>query len=143
MTMKIRGRFNDSKQAQIDQLTAYVQMMGLDGKDLMAIGGKMRREQRNAQIEQNHRMIQSMELHAVRGYALCPDKFKLKTALGDYNFTRRYDYVWRVYSVRTRQTRNHHSDRWQHTLGKRTSYDKLQQNVVLMDVITGALKLDF
>jgi hypothetical protein len=34
-------RFPADKQEQVRQLVAYAQLMGLDGKDLVSIGGKL------------------------------------------------------------------------------------------------------
>jgi len=57
-------RFSDSKQEQIRQFVAYAQLMGLSGKDLVSIGGKLTRiDERN---DRKHR------LSVVKSYAIKP-----------------------------------------------------------------------
>ena len=46
-------RFSADKQEQIRQLVAYTQLMGLTGKDLVSIGGKLDRIQRRKELESN------------------------------------------------------------------------------------------
>jgi hypothetical protein len=46
-------RFSADKQEQIRQLVAYTALMGLTGKDLVSIGGKLDRIQRRKELEAN------------------------------------------------------------------------------------------
>lgn len=57
-------RFSDSKQEQIRQFVAYAQLMGLTGKDLVSIGGKLSR------IEDRDDRIRRLEI--VKSYDIKP-----------------------------------------------------------------------
>lgn len=53
-------RFPKEKQDQIRQLVAYVTLMGLDGKDLVSIGGKLDRLKAKNEIMRNRAVIDNM-----------------------------------------------------------------------------------
>lgn len=46
-------RFSDEKQEQVRQLVAYITLMGLTGKDLVSIGGKLDRIEKRKQEARN------------------------------------------------------------------------------------------
>lgn len=54
------SRFPKEKQEQIRQLVAYTMLMGLDGKDLVSIGGKLDRLKTKSEIVRNRAIIENM-----------------------------------------------------------------------------------
>lgn len=53
-------RFPKEKQDQIRQLVAYTTLMGLDGKDLISIGGKLDRLKIKNEVARNRAIIENM-----------------------------------------------------------------------------------
>lgn len=53
-------RFPKEKQDQIRQLVSYVTLMGLDGKDLVSIGGKLDRLKVKNEIMRNRAVVDNM-----------------------------------------------------------------------------------
>jgi hypothetical protein len=143
MSFKL-SRFPAEKQDQIEQLIAYAQLLGLSGKDLVAIGGKMDREQAK------RLKIANMEI--VRGFECLPigkdskhdldTRFKLKTIDGAYNFVNDSWQRWIVTSVKTKVQRNHYSNTDMYDLPK-TRWRTQQRYAMLLDIAEGRFKLDF
>lgn len=138
------NRFSKDKQEQLEQFVAYAQLMGLSGRDLVAIGGKIDREQAK------QRKIANMEI--VRGFECLPigadDKyqldirFKLKTVAGAYNFDDDGWNRWEVTSLKTKVQRVHHVDTYDYDLPK-TNYRTRSRYAMLLDIAAGKFKLDF
>jgi len=83
-------RFPADKQEQVRQLVAYAQLMGLNGKDLVSIGGKLDRLKASAEWKRNKELIDStfMFLNVGRDkgeYAL-NNRWRIKTSTGSYTF---------------------------------------------------------
>jgi hypothetical protein len=53
-------RFPQEKQEQVRALVNYATLMGLDGKDLVSIGGKLDRIKAKQEIERNREIVRSM-----------------------------------------------------------------------------------
>lgn len=51
-------RFSPEKQDQIRQLIAYITLLGLTGKDLISIGGRLERLTRSREVRQNRTLAQ-------------------------------------------------------------------------------------
>lgn len=51
-------RFSPEKQDQIRQLIAYTTLLGLTGKDLISIGGRLERLTRSREVRQNRTLAQ-------------------------------------------------------------------------------------
>ena len=104
-------RFPADKQDQVRGLVEYATLMGLSGKDLISIGGKLDRLKAAAERNRNMDLIKSLTIYpigidskqtGVRLQQALNDRFKIKTANGDYNFV--YDYnSWHITSLKTRQ----------------------------------------
>ena len=52
-------RFPEEKQEQVKQLVAYARLMGLDGKDLVSIGGKLDRTRTAEEWRRNKQLVES------------------------------------------------------------------------------------
>jgi hypothetical protein len=58
-------RFPSEKQEQVRALVNYATLMGLNGKDLVSIGGKLDRIQLRREITSNREIVESMDLNTV------------------------------------------------------------------------------
>ena len=58
-------RFPADKQEQVRALVNYATLMGLDGKDLVSIGGKLDRIKVRREIEANRAIIESMDIQTI------------------------------------------------------------------------------
>lgn len=141
MSFKIRGRFSDDKQDQIEQLISYATMLGLTGTDLVAIGGKMDREKKKANAKMNLELIKSVEIFRIGQDIDTEKRFKIKTPSGSYNFENNGWDTWKITSLATKTsifyTTTNNIDL------PTSSWQRLHHQRLLYDVATGAVKLNF
>lgn len=144
MSFKL-SRFSDARQDQVEQLISYAELLGLSGRDLVAIGGKMDREQ--ARIKK----IANMEI--VRGFECLPIgrdtlndysiRFKLKTVHGAYNFENIDGWnMWEAVSLKTKVQKQHYVDMYEYDLPK-THYRARSRYALLLDIAGGRFALNF
>lgn len=141
-------RFPDDKQEQVRALVNYATLMGLSGKDLVSIGGKLDRIKTTRELKQH--------LAVVQGYVISPigkdanqsklgqvdalsRRFKLETAAGAYYFERDYS-SWKISNPRTKKSIRYDAAYYE---WGRIPYDLHERYNVLMDYHTGLLKLNF
>lgn len=146
MSFKL-NRFSDARQDQVDQLIAYAELLGLSGRDLVSIGGKMDREKIKV------KKVSNMEI--IKGFDCLPigrdektdfklgTRFKLKTIDGAYNFEciDRWD-TWEIVSLKTKGRRIHKIDFWEYELPK-TGYQNKSRYSMLLDIALGKFPLNF
>lgn len=146
MTFKIKGRFSDAKQDQIEQLVSYATMLGLNGSDLVAIGGKMNREAANINKKANMDIISGFVCLPIGkdGSDKINDRFKLKTPSGAYNFTNGswYD-QWDIHSLKTGVTHGWTIDAYEYDLSRSYSYKEKSRFSLLLDISKGKINLNF
>jgi hypothetical protein len=140
-------RFPADKQEQVRQLVAYAQLMGLDGKDLVSIGGKLDRIKAAAEYRCNKSLVEtSFTFLAVgadknRGEYYLNNRWRIKTAGGSYTFQAQGWDVYRVKSNRTGAVRDHRVTA-DYSLGT-GDYYKRRRYAVMLDVAHGILPLNF
>lgn len=138
-------RFSEDRQDLIEQFVEYAQLMGLSGRDLVAIGGKIDREQAK------QRKLANMEI--INGFKCLPigrdshyqidERFKLKTSAGDYNFENDNWNAWIIISMKTKVRQRWHIDHFEYTLPKTNYYQQRSRYALLLDIAAGKLKLNF
>lgn len=145
--MKFLRRFPEDKHDQIVQVMNYLQMCGLSGKDIVSIGGWMDRSVRSNLWRANKERIQQY----IKDGVIVPigrdrtddmrNRFKYKSANGDYNFDLDYASRWTVTSMRTkaRMTVIPHSYEWPAHIHwhQREFYD------IIMSIADGRFSLNF
>lgn len=138
-------RFPENKQEQVRQLVAYAQLMGLDGKDLVSIGGKLDRIKASAECKRNRSLVEtSFEFLYVgrdSGEYTLNNRWRIKTAGGSYTFEARGWDVYRVKSNRTGAVIEHRVTA-DYSLGT-GDYYKRRRYAVMLDVCNGLLPLNF
>jgi hypothetical protein len=139
-------RFPANKQEQVRGLVAYARLMGLDGKDLVSIGGKLARmavtERRKANLE----IIKNMKCAPIGkdrdSESMLDERFKLKTDHGSYNFENGYR-GWTVTSLSTKVQVTHKiNDAYEHEMG-RVHWQRRHRYAMLLDIATGVFPLNF
>lgn len=138
-------RFPAEKQEQVRQLVAYAQLMGLDGKDLVSIGGKLDRIKAATEYRRNKSLVESSFTFLYVGrdsgeYAL-NNRWRIKTAGGSYTFT---SYSWGHYRVKSNKTglvRDHRPNE-DYSLGT-GDYYKRRRYAMMLDVAHGVFPLNF
>ena len=143
-------RFSKEKQDQVRGLVEYATLMGLTGKDLVSIGGKLDRIKQAQERRRNMEIISSFTCHLIGSDSKEPkhthdnrlnERFKLKHVNGDYNFVRGYD-SWNVRSLKTGVELHHKTDGWQYELG-RVDWSKRLRYAILLDIANGKFALGF
>ena len=141
-------RFPAEKQDQVRALVNYATLMGLNGKDLVSIGGKLdrlkeaREKQTNLAVATGYECLPYGKMPAVNGTreSQLDRKFKLKTPTGDYNFLGDYN-GFAVKSVTTGKTK-HWYHRHEYSLG-RMIYSRRARYTLLLDIHHGVFLLNF
>ena len=138
------NRFSEDRQEQLEYFVEYAQLMGLSGRDLVAIGGKIEREQKKERKQANMAIVREFECLPIGRDA--PNsydyRFKLRTTEGAYNFT--YD-GWdryEVVSLRTKVQKVITVHSWDYDLPK-TDHRTRARYAMLLDIAAGRVKLDF
>ena len=147
-------RFSKDKQEQIRQFVAYAQMMGLTGKDIRSIGDKLDRIRQTEERDRNRAICAEYNCLPIgrdRRYntknqkhyyeKVLDSRFKLKGALGDYNFTLEWA-RWTVRSLKTGVKKTHDVCTEDYELGAVDWSRKIRQTMIL-DINAGKFKLDF
>jgi hypothetical protein len=139
-------RFPAEKQEQVRQLVAYAQLMGLDGKDLVSIGGKLDRIRASAEYRRNKSLVETLFTFLYVGrdageYDL-NNRWRIKTDSGSYTFQAQGWDVYRVRSNRTGTVRDHRVVVADYSLGS-GDYYKRRRYAVMLDVCNGLLPLNF
>lgn len=141
MTFKLK-RFADEKQDQVEQLVAYATMLGLSGKDLISIGGRMERDRANVSIKHNVSLIKSVEIYRIGRDLDTDQRFKIKTPNGNYNFEFSGYSNWHITSLKTKNCISYNpSD--DIDLPKNITWYKQQHYRMLYDIATGKIALNF
>lgn len=71
-------RFPKEKQDQIQALVNYATLMGLDGKDLVSIGGKLDRIKAKRTIATNREIVSSMQIDTIGKDGNCWERWSYK-----------------------------------------------------------------
>lgn len=146
-------RFPAEKQEQVRGLVQYATLMGLSGKDLVSIGGKLDRLKESAERVRNVELAESFDCRPIGidakltgnrlTYAL-NSRFKLKYPHGAYNFV--YDGPdWRITSLATKVTKSHRCSYYSddYALPRSFNWDKRRRYCMLLDVYHGKFQLNF
>ena len=144
MSFKL-NRFSEARQDQVEQLISYAELLGLSGRDLVAIGGKMDRERAKAKKVANMEIVKSFECLPIGRDRMTENatRFKLKTAAGAYNFENIDSWnQWEVFSLATKVRKMHYVGIWDYELPK-ASYQTRSRYALLLDIASGRFQLNF
>lgn len=137
------NRFSTTKQAQVEQLVAYAQLMGLSGKDLVAIGGKMHREQVKSEQQSRLDLAMSVPVFAPRrGRKASMTEFKVQSINGFYRI-RYLGYGDYEIANSKGKRRKHYPDLYDNNLPRTRNTLVNSYRNILYDIATGKLVLDW
>lgn len=134
-------RFSQEKQDQIRGLVNYATLMGLDGKDLISIGGRLERVKTSRERVQNRALAESVVTDNI-GKDRRHEKwrrFRIKTTTGNYYFDVIYG-DWKITNpkTKTKVTYTPEYNDW-----GRINYDQRRYLDICLAVATGEIKLNF
>lgn len=98
-------RFPAEKQEQVRALVNYATLMGLNGKDLVSIGGKLDRIQLRREYETNREIVESMDLDTVGKDQDFRNRWSYEVNGVRYYFDDADWYSVRIRSVATKKTK--------------------------------------
>lgn len=75
-------RFPEEKQDQIRSLVNYSTLMGLTGKDLISIGGKLNRIDQKREIMFNRNTVESMDIRPINKDKDCRTRWAYRDGMG-------------------------------------------------------------
>lgn len=135
-------RFPAEKQDQVRGLVNYATLMGLTGKDLISIGGKLDRLNLAQKIKHNKDIVAGFKLHTIRGTrGIAHDMdscFRIKTVDGSYRFDA-YGSAWRIHSSKTNARKTHDPNDYELGRWNRRHY----RYRMLLDIHYGIFQLNF
>lgn len=138
-------RFPPEKQDQVRQLVSYATLLGLDGKDLISIGGKLDRLQLSIEHKKNMALIQPLlgQCKSIkRGEMMIYAHFLLTTPNGNYEFRHDWD-SWSIKNRKTRAKRKHPANHNDYQFNRNVKHSVRKQYEILLDIAHGKLLLDF
>lgn len=143
-------RFPKEKQDQVRGLVEYATLMGLSGRDLVSIGGKLDRIKASQEKARNLEIVKSVKILPIgddkryKGSSLedsLDNRFKIKTTTGSYNFSCSYS-KWTVKSTKTGITQHHSPDNYSYELGN-THWSRRSRYAMILDIANGLFQLNF
>lgn len=133
-------RFPKDKQDQIRGLVNYVTLMGLTGKDLVSIGGKLDRLKASQEIKRNKEIVKSFNCLPIGKDQSVSTRFKLEGLNGYYKFEERYS-GYTITSYATKVTKTHDPSGYE--LGRNVSWNVRKRAYMLLDIANGVFTLNF
>jgi hypothetical protein len=143
-------RFSAEKQDQVRGLVEYATLMGLSGKDLVSIGGKLDRLKTSAEKNRNLEIIRSFALEPIgddrkrKGNYLeerFDRRFKIKTVNGTYRFDSAYS-GWKIQNVATGVIVHHNPDNYAYEMGN-PGWSRRSRYAMILDIANGHFQLNF
>lgn len=139
-------RFPKDKQAQIMQLVAWAEMLGLTGRDLVAIGGKIDRDIAAKERDENREICKTftcLHIGLDRSEKQLNQRFKLKIDKSSYRFERDGLSSVTVYSNRTNIKKFFILEPYELGRNDYGYYSPYWRQSVLLNIYFGKIKLDF
>ena len=137
-------RFPPEKQATLRELISYTTLLGLTGKDLISIGGRLDRIKLRSEIMANRAIVHGMKLDTIGEDTDLRTRWSYTTDNGRYNFKDVGYSSIRIHSVSTDATRKFTFDRYQYNVGNSFPVKGSRYAApVMLAVHFGDIKLDF
>jgi hypothetical protein len=141
-------RFPADKQEQVRSLVAYTQLMGLSGKDLVSIGGKLERLKATGEKKTNMATIHGMKIEHIGQdknrrdtESALDERFKLRTVDAVYHIESNYGDRWEITNTSTKVKKRHNATN-DYELGS-VHWRRRQRYCLMLDIATGKLQLNF
>ena len=133
-------RFDKDKHEQLEQLVVWCQLMGLEGKDLVSLGGHLDRAKKSAEAKSNRALAESIQFDPVGADQAMSNRWSHKNLNGRYTFEdSSYDSV-HVVSNKTKVRKTFRLEYYE--IGRAPWRDRLRIQCAL-NMINGKIVLDF
>lgn len=137
-------RFAPEKQATLRELISYTTLLGLTGKDLISIGGRLDRIKLRSEIMANRAVVLAMKLDTVGKDTDLRTRWSYTTDHGRYTFMDPGYSTIRIHSVSTDTTRKFTFNRHEYNVGNSFPVRGSRYAApVMLAVHHGEIKLDF
>lgn len=137
-------RFPPEKQATLRELISYTTLLGLTGKDLISIGGRLDRIKIRSEIVSNRAIVQGLNLNAIGKDTDFRTRWSYTTDHGRYNFYEAGYHTVKISSVTSNVTHKFNFDRYQYNVGNSFPVKGSRFLApVMLAVHYGDIKLDF
>lgn len=134
-------RFSKEKQDQIRALVNYATLMGLNGKDLVSIGGKLDRIATKRITDANRNIVNSMALRPIGKDRNYYDRWAYEFNGVTYHFDRAHYYDVRIKNCSTNKTTTVHYDDNGYQVGRFVVKGNYHLPQIMLAVYHGELKL--
>lgn len=115
-------RFSDEKQDQVRALVNYATLMGLSGRDLVSIGGKLDRIAKKRLIDQNRSIVSNMGIRPIGKDSNCWDRWAYEQSGSLYHFDNPTYYSVRIKNVSSGKTVKGSYQYHEYDFGRHWSY---------------------
>lgn len=105
-------RFGKDKQEQIRQLVSFATLMGLSGRDLVSIGGKLDRINQRRDKEQRLSIIKAYDVQPIGKDTSILSRFKLTINGVNYHFANDYG-TFTITNTQTKKSKRHNIKAWE------------------------------
>lgn len=133
-------RFDKDKHEQLEQLIAWCTLMGLEGKDLVSLGGHLDRSKKAAEAKQNRALAETIKFDVVGRDEEMSGRWSHKNLHGRYTFE---DSSWQRVTVVSNKTKVRKSFNLEYYEIGRVSWRNRQRFQCALNMIHGKIVLDF
>jgi hypothetical protein len=133
-------RFNKDKHEQLEQLIAWCTLMGLEGKDLVSLGGHLDRAKKSAEAKSNTELANSIKFDSVGGDTEMRNKWSTKNTHGRYTFE---EATWGRVNITSNKTKIRRTFNLQYYELGRASWRTRARLQSALNIIHGNIVLDF
>lgn len=140
MNLSRLKRFDKSKHEQLEQLIAWCQLMGLEGRDLVSLGGHLDRAKKTAEGQSNRTLAETVQFDIVGNDTAMSNKWSFKTVTGRYTF---HDASWRRVNVTSNKTKVRKAFILEYYELGRVHWNKRDRLQCALNMIHGKIVLDF
>lgn len=150
------SRFPADKQEQVRQLVQFTTLMGLTGKDLISIGGSLERRKKTRERKANQETLKQFDCLLVgddkkwesdkwQKERRLDDRFRLVIRDRTYTFSHESWTEWSIVSKKTKKKVVHDvsPNLYEYALPRSSEWRREYRLILLMNIATGKLKLDF
>lgn len=133
-------RFDKNKHDQLEQLIVWCQMMGLEGKDLVSIGGHLDRAKKSAEAKQNRTLAATVQFDVVGKDTDMSGRWSHKNLNGRYTFE---ESSWQRVTVSSNKTKVRKIFQLEYYEIGRVSWRDRNRLQSALNMINGRIVLDF
>ena len=133
-------RFDKDKHEQLEQLIAWCTLMGLEGRDLVSLGGHLDRAKKSAEAKTNLTLAETIQFDTVGNDSDMTSRWSYKNLNGRYTFQ---DSSWQRVVVTSNATKVRKTFNLEYYEIGRSHWRKRLRLQCALNMIHGKIVLDF